>query len=329
MTPGQQPAGELRELIVEPAHDGWRLDAFLALQFPRYSRVHLRRQISAGGVQVDAARAKPAYRLRAGQQVVLSLTELPREGPAPEEIPLTVLYEDVHLVVIDKPPGMVVHPSKGHWQGTLTAALAFHFQQLSSSGGPNRPGIVHRLDRDTSGVIVVAKTDEVHLALAAQFEQRDVEKEYFALVYGVPDRDRDMIEQPIGVHPHQREKMAIRRDHETSREATTFYEVTERFARHAALRVLPKTGRTHQIRVHLCHAGFPVVCDRLYSGRSRVTRGELLGTRDDTELLARQALHARRIALRHPVTGLRLECEAPLPVDLQLVLDTLRVGQRP
>jgi 23S rRNA pseudouridine1911/1915/1917 synthase len=315
----------LSELTVEPQFEGCRLDAFLAHHLSRYSRVHLRRLVTAGGVTVDGGTAKPAYRLHGGQHVSVSLPDLPREGPQPENIPLDILYEDDHLVVINKPPQMVVHPSKGHWSGTLTAALAYHFQQLSSTGGAHRPGIVHRLDRDTSGVIVVAKTDQVHMALAEQFEQRTVEKQYFALVYGVPDRDRDVVEQPIGIHPHVRERMAIRRDHSTSREARTFYEVAERFAGYAALRLFPKTGRTHQIRVHLTHVGYPVLCDRLYSGRSRITRGEIQGNDDGTPLLERQALHAHRIRLAHPITGAELCCEAPLPDDIQCVLDELRV----
>jgi 23S rRNA pseudouridine1911/1915/1917 synthase len=223
---------------------------------------------------------------------------------------------------------MVVHPSKGHWSGTLTAALAFHFQQLSTAGGPTRPGIVHRLDRDTSGVIVVAKSDPVHVDLASQFEVRTVEKQYFAIVAGNPDRDADVIEQPIGVHPYQREKMAIRSDHRTSRDARTFYEVQQRFGRFAAVAVVPKTGRTHQIRVHLVHVGCPVLCDPLYGGRDRVTRGELRGDLpDDIVLLDRTALHARRLTFSHPVTGERVTIEAPLPADLVAVLDELRSAQ--
>jgi len=164
----------------------------------------------------------------------------------------------------------VVHPSRGHLGGTLVNALAHHFSQLSGVGGTCRPGIVHRLDRDTSGILVVAKTDAAHIALAAQWEQRTIVKEYFAIVAGVPDRDRDRIDQPIGMHPHQREKMAIRAGHTTSREASTFYEVQERLAGFAALHVHPFTGRTHQIRVHLAHIGYPVLCDRIYGGRPRL-----------------------------------------------------------
>ena len=319
-----EPSVEPIELLVPDDNPGDRLDAFLARHCPQYSRSQLRRVIQAGGVKVDGERTKAAFRLRSGQRVTLVQPPLPVEGPQPEDIPLQVLFEDEHLIAINKPANMVVHPSKGHWSGTLTAALAFHFGQLSSAGGPTRPGIVHRLDRETSGVIVVAKTDQVHLNLAAQFEARTARKEYLALVTGSPDRDRDWIEQPIGIHPYQREKMAIRKDHSTSRSASTFYEVTERFRGFAAIRATPKTGRTHQIRVHLAHVGVPVLCDRLYSGRRRITTREIVGTGDDEVLLERQALHACRLQLKHPKSGGSIEFEAPLPDDLQNVLAVLR-----
>jgi 23S rRNA pseudouridine1911/1915/1917 synthase len=291
--------------------------------------VQLRRAITAGGVQVDGKTTKAAHRLKGGERVTVAVPDLPHESPEPEQISLDVLYEDDALAVINKPPGMVVHPSKGHWSGTLTAALAWRFENLSTCGGQARPGIVHRLDRDTSGVIVVAKTDHAHLALAEQFEARTVEKEYFAIVQGTLDRDRDVIEQPIGAHPYQRERMAIRAEHSTSREARTFYEVTERFTGFAALKVLPKTGRTHQIRVHLAHVGCPVLCDKLYGGRSKITRGEITGGReDDVVLLDRQALHACRLKLAHPETGEPLEFTAPLAADIQRTLDELRAWRR-
>jgi 23S rRNA pseudouridine1911/1915/1917 synthase len=314
------------ELTVSPAEDGWRLDVFLAHHFTDYSRVHMRRVITAGGVVVDRKRAKPSHRLHAGEQVQVVLPEIPREGPHPEPIPLDILYEDDHLAVVNKPPGMVVHPARGHWSGTLTSALQYHFGgRLSTSGGPTRPGIVHRLDRDTSGVILVAKTDSVHGRLAGQFEARTIEKEYFALVVGRPERDRDLIDRPIGVHPQQREKMAIRRDETASRPAETFYEVVQRFDGFAAVRIVPKTGRTHQIRVHLAHVGCPVLCDRQYGGRAEITRGELRRDPQDTlVLLSRQALHARRLRFTHPVSGQPLEVEAPLPADMAAVLAALR-----
>jgi 23S rRNA pseudouridine1911/1915/1917 synthase len=317
------------ELIVAPQEEGERLDAFLARHFPRHSRMQLRKVIAGGGVTVDEGGCKVAYRLKAGQRVAVFLPEMPTAGPQPENIPLQVLYEDEHLIVVNKPAGMVVHPARGHWSGTLVSALAYHFRELSGAGGPHRPGIVHRLDRDTSGVMVVAKSDRIHYALAEQFEKRSTEKEYFAITSGVPDRDRDRIEQPIGLHPHQREKMAIRTRHPTSREAVTFFEVLERFDGFAALKVLPKTGRTHQIRVHLAHVGSPILCDRLYGGRAKLTRGELSRRLEDEEvLLARQALHARRIRITHPASGQPIEFAAPLPEDLQRVLAALRQYRR-
>ena len=319
-------SSEPTELTVEAAQAGHRLDAFLASHFPDYSRVHLRRVITAGGVKIDGRGGKPAYRLHAGQRVSIVLPEIPREAPRPENIPLEILYQDDHLVVVNKPPGMVVHPARGHWSGTLASALQFHFgSTLSSTGGPGRPGIVHRLDRDTSGVILVARDDQAHSKLAKQFAARSIEKEYFALVAGCPLRDRDYIDCPIGFHPRVREKMAIRHDHAESRPAQTFYEVLERFDGFAALKLLPKTGRTHQIRVHLNHIGCPVLCDRQYGGRARITRGEI--RRDPTDelvLLDRQALHARRLRFTHPATGQPMEVEAPLAGDIAAVLEALR-----
>ena len=320
------------EFLIGPEDAGTRLDAYLARTLPKFSRVQLRKVIGAGGVKVNGQGTKVAYRLTPGERVSVVLPPMNTAGPHPENIPLDILYEDEHIIAVNKPPGMVVHPARGHWSGTLASALSFHFQELSKVGGETRPGIVHRLDRDTSGVIVIAKTDPMHFALAAQFEQRTTEKEYFAITAGIPDRDRDRVEQPIGVHPQHREKMAIRADHHTSRDATTFYEVVERFAGFAAVRVLPKTGRTHQIRVHLAHVGCPVLCDKLYGGRSSITRGELRrqhplappGDDDAAIILSRQALHAARIKLTHPASGEPIEFSAPLPADLQAVLDELR-----
>ena len=314
-----------QELVVGAEHEGARLDQFLAQQLPAYSRVHLRKVINAAGVMVNGQRTKASHRLHAGERVSLELPELAREGPQPEDIPLELLYEDDEIAVVNKPPGMVVHPAKGHWSGTLAAALQFHFNQLSTAGGATRPGIVHRLDRDTSGVLVVAKTDRAHLALADQFEHRTVEKEYLAIVAGAPDRDRDVIDLPIGAHPYHREKMAIRRDSNTSRKAETFYEVVERFTGFALLKVLPKTGRTHQIRLHLASIDCPVLCDRLYGGRAQLTKADLTRSASDAEvLLSRQALHARRLKFSHPTSGAPLELTAPIPADLEHCLAALR-----
>jgi 23S rRNA pseudouridine1911/1915/1917 synthase len=316
------------ELTVDATEAGHRLDAFLATHFPDYSRVHLRRVITAGGVTVDNRGGKPAYRLHAGQLVTVVLPEIPRQAPQPENIPLEILYEDEHVVVVNKPPSMVVHPARGHWSGTLASALQFHFgPTLSTTGGLSRPGIVHRLDRDTSGVILVARSDLAHSKLAKQFAARTIEKEYFALTAGCPRHDRDVIDCPIGFHPHVREKMAIRpADDEDSRPAQTFYEVQERFDGFGAVMLRPKTGRTHQIRVHLNHIGCPVLCDRQYGGRAQITRGEIRRQpEDDFVLLDRQALHARRIKFMHPVSDEMMEIEAPLPADIMATLEELRL----
>jgi 23S rRNA pseudouridine1911/1915/1917 synthase len=316
---------QTQELVVGEADSGARLDAFLAKTFPKYSRMQLRRIIGAGGVRVNDLGTKVSHRLQPGNRVSIFLPPMPSAGPNPENIPLHVLYEDDQLLAINKPPAMVVHPSRGHWSGTLTSALAFHFDQLSTAGGAHRPGIVHRLDRDTSGVMVVAKNDTCHFALAEQFADRTTAKEYLTITVGTPDRDRDNIDKPIGVHPYQREKMAIRSGHETSREAQTFYEVQERYRGFALVKMLPKTGRTHQIRVHLAHIGYPVLCDRLYGGRAEIKRGELSGDLTDQHVvLKRQALHAHRIQLKHPVTKELMEFVAPIPADMQHAIDTLR-----
>jgi 23S rRNA pseudouridine1911/1915/1917 synthase len=320
-----QDLSEPVELIVTLAEAGWRLDALLAHHFPDYSRVHLRRAISAGGVQIDGRGTKPAYRVHLGQRIVFALPELPREAPRAENLPLEILYQDDWIAAVNKPPGMVVHPARGHWSGTLAGAIQYHLGQLSSLGGPTRPGIVHRLDRDTSGVILVARNDRAHARLSEQFQSRTIAKEYFALVAGQPRLDRDLIDRPIGMHPQHREKMAIRRDDPDSRAAQSFYEVQERFDGFAALMILPKTGRTHQIRVHLSHIGCPVLCDRQYGGRAEITRGEIRRDPADTlVLLDRQALHARRVRFRHPESGAEMEIEAPLPADMQTVLEELR-----
>jgi len=325
--------------VVAPDEAGQRLDVFLAGKLPAFSRATLRRAIDAGHVRVDDGDCKASLRLKAGWRLVVNQLEAPREGPAPQDIALDILHEDDAIIVVNKRAGMIVHPAKGHWEGTLASALAHHFGKLSARGGPTRPGIVHRLDRDTSGVIVVAKNDQVHDALSAQFKSREVEKQYLAIVVGQLNRDADVIDQPIGDHPTHREKKAIRRQDPNARAAVTAYEVVERFAGYTLVRALPKTGRTHQIRIHLAHIGCPVLCDRLYGGRARITELELI-PRDkigqdiaqsaavDKPLLERQALHAHRLAITHPTRGQRMQFEAPLPLDIENTLAALRRWRR-
>ncbi|MCA9131829.1 MAG: RluA family pseudouridine synthase [Planctomycetales bacterium] len=337
MTEPQSPTTLFEHTVGHDEH-GQRIDALLALLLDSYSRVFLRKVVQERGATVDGERVKPSFRLQAGQAIAVQLPPPPDDGPRPEAIPLNILFEDEFLIAIDKPAGMVVHPAKGNWSGTLASALAHHFQQLSDVGGPTRPGIIHRLDRDTSGVILVAKSNAVHLKLSAQFEQRTVQKEYFGLVVGKLELDRDVIRQPIGPHPFQRDKMAIRRDHPQSRDAETRYDVLQRFDGIAAVKVQPKTGRTHQIRVHLDHAGAPILCDRLYAGHARLTHGELHKRQarrlppqpdDNDVVLERQALHARRIAFQHPISGQAMLLESPLPADIQRVLRLLGADPMP
>jgi 23S rRNA pseudouridine1911/1915/1917 synthase len=247
--------------------------------------------------------------------------------PVPEDIPLEVLYQDEFLALVNKPADMVVHPAKGHWSGTLVNALQFHFSQLSPAGGDYRPGIVHRLDRDTSGVILIAKDEATHRNLSYQFERRKIFKEYTAITAGVLDRDSDYIERRIAKHPRERVKMAVTDQEEDGKEACSFYEVIERFRGFTLCRIQPRTGRTHQIRVHLASIGCPVLADKAYGGRDCVRVSDLVPGLDpdqDEILIARQALHASRLRFLHPRLRKVIQVEAPLPPDFQKTLAALR-----
>ncbi len=314
------------EIEVRPRADGARLDSYLTTRFPDFSRSVIQKVIDAGAVLVNGKPGRASYKVKGGDLLRIWLPDIGDGTPTPEDIPLTILHEDQGFVVVNKPSGMVVHPARGNWAGTLVNALQFHFDKLSTVSGAHRPGVIHRLDRDTSGVILVGKDDRAHTRLARQFEDREVEKSYLALVYGTPSRDRDYIEKPIGFHPTYREKMAIRPLQEGAREAVTFYEVLERFRGHALVRCHPKTGRTHQIRVHLTHIGHPILADKLYSGRDRVTLGELTGLGPDhaSVLIERQALHAQTLRFTHPESGQSLQFTADPPEDIVRTLQALR-----
>lgn len=320
------------EFTVKARMAGKRIDAYLASRYPDYSRSVVQKVIDAQAVQVNGQPVKASYRVREGDAIRIWLPELADDAAAPEDIPLAVVYEDPALTVVDKPAGMVTHPAKGHWTGTLVNALQFHYDTLSTLAGEDRPGIVHRLDRDTTGLILVARDDQAHRMIAAQFEQRTIHKEYLALVAGDPERDSDYVEKTIGFHPTNREKMAIRRPEDGGKEAVTFYEVLERFRGFALVRCKPRTGRTHQIRVHLAHVGHPILADKAYSGRDRFTLGDLLGHPEGpdgaTVLLDRQALHAHTLKLTHPLTGQPLSFTADLPADMARTLDLLRRHRR-
>ncbi len=315
------------ELIVAHKLVGTRLDQYLVGVFPAYSRSVVQKVIDAGGVTVNDRPTKASYKVRTGDHVRLELPAPTHDIPVPEDIPLDILYEDEFLAVINKPFDMVVHPAKGHWSGTLVNALQHHFGQLSELGGDYRAGIVHRLDRDTSGVILIAKEETTHRDLSQQFESRKVFKEYVAITAGALDRDSDYIERRIGHHPQDRVKMMATDDEEDGKEACSFYEVLERFRGFSFCRIQPRTGRTHQIRVHLASVGCPVLADKIYGGRACLRLSDLVPHLDpaqDEVLMPRQALHASRLRILHPRLRQVLSVEAPLPPDFAQTLAALR-----
>ncbi len=300
--------------IVDAGEAGERLDLWLARRRPEHSRARWQQLIRAGGVRVNGRPSKPHRRLAAGERVSWTEPEPMRETPLiAEDIPLHILFEDEEMVVLDKPPGLVVHPAPGHESGTLVNALLHHCADLAGIGGERRPGIVHRLDRDTSGVMVAAKTERAMTALQRQFRARRVRKEYRALVWGCPEPPVGRIETLIGRSPAHRKKMSARVA--TGRPAVTHYEVLETYETVSLLALRIETGRTHQIRVHLAHIGHPVVGDPIY-GRGR--RGAL------PLPAGRQMLHAASLAFDHPRTGERLEFVAPMPSDMHALITALR-----
>jgi 23S rRNA pseudouridine1911/1915/1917 synthase len=277
--------------------------------------------VASGHVLVDGAPARRAVRLRAGQALTVLVPPPVPAAPAPEDIPLHVVHEDAHLLVVDKPAGLVVHPGAGAPSGTLVNALLQHVSDLSGVGGVLRPGIVHRLDRGTSGLLVVAKDDATHRALVRQFSGRTVLKEYLALVHGVPARPAGEIDRPIGRDPVRRQRMSVRAPR--GREARTSWTRLEVFDGASLLRVRIHTGRTHQIRVHLASLGHPVAGDATYGG-TRTPSARRAAAREALESLCRPALHAARLAFTHPATGEPVDLESPLPADLAEVVRRLR-----
>ncbi|RMG16313.1 MAG: RluA family pseudouridine synthase [Planctomycetota bacterium] len=315
--------------------EGGRLDRFLAqrLEGLGHSRSSAKGWIAAGRVRVERARrgaasepprvVKAAFALRPGDEVWVDLPPPPPppEPIRPEALDVPILYQDEEILVLDKPPALTVHPGAGQRQGTLVSALlAMSPGRLSRLGGPERPGIVHRLDRDTSGVIVVARTDRAHRALARQFHDRLVSKRYLALVCGVPRLSEGVVDAPIGRHPKDRKRMAVVPG---GRPARTRYRVLETFARHALVECRPETGRTHQLRVHLKSLGTPIVADATYGRGNRFTQADA-GLGGDEVLLSRQALHAERLEFEHPGRGERVAFRAPLPADIEGALAALR-----
>lgn len=320
------------ELVVENRAHGWRLDHYLSRLYPNYSRESFKKAIQQEAILVNGLPAKSSRRLRVNDCLSVKLPSLADESLPAEDIPINVLYEDDEIVVINKSSDMIVHPGKGNYRGTLAGALQFHFDKLSNTAGELRPGIVHRLDRHTSGVLVVAKDNQVHHHLSAQFERREVKKEYRAIVRGEVQFDSDYIRVFMKVHPRKREKMMVCSEGGNARESNTYYEVLDRFPGFTYVKLLPKTGRTHQLRVHMQHLGHPIVADSVYGGHDRLMLSEISPVHEvsdddssgnDVILIQRQALHAHKLEFKHPKSGQMMQFQAPLPEDFMNTLNAL------
>jgi 23S rRNA pseudouridine1911/1915/1917 synthase len=298
-----------------------RLDLFISREVPDLTRSTVQRLIDSGLVTVNGAPARPSQKLKGGEKIFIEIPPPTPAVPLAEEIPLSILYEDSDLIVVDKAAGMSVHPGAGNPDGTLVNALLSHCDDLSGIGGEIRPGIVHRIDKDTTGVIVVAKNDRSHVELARQFKEHSIKRVYCALVYGSPKTDKGRIESDIGRHPVDRKKMSGSARH--GKHAVTHWKVTGRYGPVTSVELRLETGRTHQIRVHLSEAGFPLLGDPVYGGS-----GRLSGLKDPTlqaliRKLGRQALHARTLGFLHPASGEYLEFSSPLPEDMAKILEHL------
>ncbi|MFT3905999.1 MAG: 23S rRNA pseudouridine(1911/1915/1917) synthase RluD [Steroidobacteraceae bacterium] len=313
---------QIHELEISLASKGLRLDQALAQALPQYSRARIQRWIDDGAVELGGEPCRLArHKVQGGEAVRLTAERPVEVHLAPEKLPLDIVHEDDALLVLNKPAGLVVHPGAGNPAHTLQNALLAHDPALARVP---RAGLVHRLDKDTSGLMVVARTVPAHTALVAALQRRDVGRHYLALVLGLPTGG-GTVDQPIGRHRTQRVRMAVRSD---GREAVTHYRIEERFAAHTLLRVQLETGRTHQIRVHLTHIGFPIVGDPVYGGRRRAVAAAPAAVNQALQAFQRQALHAARLELTHPDSGRELSFEVPLPADFTALLRVLRKAER-
>jgi len=315
------------DILVKRDYRRRRLDAYLATRFPQHSRTYWQHLIRGGYALVNGRPAKPSYAIQKGDLISLSLEPLPPSTLQPEAMPLSILYEDPYLIVLNKPAGLVVHPAPGHLHGTLIQGVLHHVLEegahLSEGSAADRPGIVHRLDKDTSGLIVMAKEERAHRNLARQFEYRQVEKTYVAIVRGEVNFDSDYVELPLGPHPQNRLRTIVRK--QDGKQASTFYQVVERYRGYTFVRAHPKTGRTHQIRVHLSAIGHPLVGDALYGGPLLVARD--IGATElpaEESVMDRQALHAEQLTFLHPQEGRKVTFQAPWPDDLDRLVALLR-----
>ncbi len=309
------------KLPVTNEQSGQRLDAFCA-EAASISRSNAARLIEEGCVTVSGRREPKKYAVKFGDEIEITIPECKEPEALPEDIPLDIVYEDDYIIVINKPKGMVVHPAPGNYSGTLVNALLYHCRDsLSGIGGVMRPGIVHRIDKDTSGLLVVAKNDEAHASLSEELKYHGIEREYRALVTGGFGEDRGTVNYPIGRHPVDRKKMAVLLSDESAREAITHYEVLERFGNISYLALKLETGRTHQIRVHMSYTGHALLGDEVYA------KVKTQFEKKHPALFSGQALHAIKLTLTHPKTKERMTFECKLPVEFEKALELLRIQQ--
>ncbi len=310
---------------IPPGKTKERIDKYLACHIQKATRSKVHQGIKAGFVTVNGKPVKPSYLVTPGDEIHVVIPKPPPSEARPEKIPLSILYEDEYLLVINKPAGMVVHPAYGNYTGTLVNALLYYSKKLSTANTVERPGIVHRLDKDTSGLLVVAKDDATHAGLAKQFARKTVEREYWAVVWGLFKQKRGMVEASLGRSKSDRKKVTVVTG---GKSAVTEYEVMEEFDSLALVRLKLKTGRTHQIRVHLAHIHHPVFGDPTYGGRNASWAGSdrhrQAHMRNLLELIPRQALHAKTLGFIHPSTGTFLQFDSELPEDMQRLLQELK-----
>ncbi|MFQ5964773.1 MAG: RluA family pseudouridine synthase [Candidatus Scalinduaceae bacterium] len=335
----EEDRSEQIQLVVKKKHNSKRIDKYLVSRLQDYSRNTVQKLIKNGVVKVNNITVKNSYEIKLKDVISIQLPVKDNGKIVPENIPLDVIYEDEHLMVLNKPPDMVVHPARGHAIGTLVNALAFHCENLSSINGPLRPGIVHRLDRDTSGVIIVVKNEKVHKHLALQFEKREIRKEYIAVIKGETELDSDKIDLPIGKDKRTRKKMAIR--HDIGKSAVSVFKVKERFRGYTLVKIIPETGRTHQIRVHMKTIGHPIIADSEYNNSDvcyledllrpfpnieiyKLAKLKELWNNSSNPIIHRHALHAHKVNFFHPILNKRMEFTAELPEDMFNLITILR-----
>ncbi len=320
------PADEVHRLRVRKRIVGRRLDKFLHSRYPRISRTSLQSYIKEGRVTVNGLPTKSSYEPASGDEVQIILPPPPPSEVLPQDIPIDIIYEDEWLIALNKAEGMVCHPAYASQTGTVANAVAFHAATLSRGEDPFRPGIVHRLDKNTTGVLLIAKTDEAHWRVSLQFERRTVRKEYFAICEGRIKLDGDIINKPLAPHPETTQRMILPSAspprQSMFKEAITEYRVGKRYRGYTSVNLFPKTGRTHQLRVHMSSIGHPIVGDKLYGGRP-VSESDLAGEGSPEPLIEHQALHARRLSLMHPILEKPLVLEAPLSPRIARILELL------